>query len=64
VSPASGTSIAAIPVALAGIVSGWILLRAARTAGRRDRAGLILMAAAAIAMAGGVLASASWLAQS
>jgi diguanylate cyclase (GGDEF)-like protein len=64
VSPASGLSIAAIPVVLAGLVSGWILLRAARTAGRRDRVALTLIAVAAAVMAGGVLASAAWLTQS
>ncbi len=63
-SPASGLSIAAIPVVLAGLVSGSMLLRSTRAAGRRDRVALTLMAAAAFVMAGGVLASASWLLQS
>lgn len=63
-SPASGLLIAAIPVVLAGLVSGAMLPRSARAAGRRDRAALTIMAVAALVMAGGVLASASWLAQS
>jgi diguanylate cyclase len=64
VSPASGLSIAAIPVVLAGFVSGSILLRAVRPAGRRDRAALVLMVTAVLVMASAVLASATWLVQS